>query len=100
MSRRWRLILAAAAFIGWLSYLGYAALTKNRGPVISQAQAAAAKHVIVADVTTDDNGKPLRRVKVIEALSQDGPASGAEIDVENLSAATDKSGFTGPGPYL
>ena len=49
MSRRLRLIVAATLFVGWLAYLGYAALTKNHGPVISRAQAAACKYAVVAD---------------------------------------------------
>ena len=74
MIRRWRLVLAAVAFIGWLSYLGYAALTKNRGPVVSHIQVAAAKHAIVAEVSAGPDGKPDQHVTVVEAMSKDGPA--------------------------
>jgi hypothetical protein len=97
MSRRWRLILATAAFVGWLSYLGYAALTKDRGAVISRAQAAAAKYVVVAQVSGGPDGKPEKQVEVSESLSKDGPAKGSKIDVENLPRA---SGFAGSGQYL
>jgi hypothetical protein len=97
MIRRWRLILAAVAFIGWLTYLGYAALTKNRGPVISRAQVAAARYDVVAEVNGGPDGKPEKQVTVIETFSKDGPAKGSKIDVENLPRA---SGFTGPGQYL
>jgi hypothetical protein len=97
MSGRWRLILAAIAFIGWLSYLGYAALTKNRGPVVSHIQVAAAKHAIVAEVNAGPDGKPDQHITVVEALSKDGPAKGSKIDVDNLPRA---SGFTGSGQYL
>lgn len=99
MSRRWRLILAAIAFFGWLSYLSYAALTKSREPVISRAQAAAAKHALVATVEEED-GKPRSTVKVIESLWGHGPASGTEIVIENLPSATTKGGYTGPGDYF
>jgi hypothetical protein len=99
MSRRWRLVLAAIAFFGWLSYLSYAALTKNREPVISRAQAAAAKHALVATVEEDD-GKPRPTVKVIESLWGHGPAGGTEIVIENLPSATARGGYTGPGDYL
>src|SRR5262245_30693325 len=99
MSRRLLLILAAAAFVGWLSYLGYAALTKYRGPVISRAQASAAKAAIRAKVDVENN-LPKRTVKVIESLAANGPTKDTEIEVENLSAATDRSGFTGEGEYL
>ena len=98
MRRLW-LILAAVAFVGWLSYLSFAALTKNRGPVISRAQAAAAKVAIVASVEAE-GGKPLSKVKVSETLWGNGPPNGAEIEVENLPSASDKSGFVGPGEYL
>jgi hypothetical protein len=99
MSRRWRLILAAIAFFGWLSYLGYAALTKSREPVISRAQAAAARHALVATIQ-EEGGKPRPKVKLVESLWGDGPASGVEIEVENLPSATAKGGYSGPGDYL
>jgi hypothetical protein len=97
MIRRWRLVLAAVAFIGWLSYLGYAALTKNRGPVVSHIQVAAAKHAIVAEVNAGPDGKPDQHVTVVEALSKGGPAKGSKIELDNLPRA---SGFIGPGQYL
>ena len=98
MIRHWRLILAAAAFIGWMSYLGYAALTKDRGAVISRAQAAAASYAIVAEVKEGTDGKPDKHVAVKELLtSGNGPASGTEIDVVNLPRA---SGYAGTGQYL
>src|SRR5262245_31223107 len=99
MSRRWRLILASVAFLAWLSYLGYAALTKNREPVISRAQAAAAKHAIVA-IVEEDAGRPRAQVKVAESLWGQGPTAGTEIAIENLPSANDRSGFAGPGQYL
>jgi hypothetical protein len=99
MRGRWRLVLAAAAFLAWLSYLGYAALTKDRGPVISRAQAAAAKSAIVATVA-DEGGKPRPLVKVNESLWPNGPSAGTEIEIENLPSATDRGGYTGPGDYL
>jgi hypothetical protein len=99
MSRRLLLILAVAAFVGWLSYLGYAVLTKYRGPVISRAQAAAAKSAIRAKVDVESD-LPKRKVTVIETLSPNGPARGSQIEIENLPAATEKSGFTGEGEYL
>ena len=99
MSRRWRLILASLAFVSWLSYLGYAALKKNRGPVTSHAQAAAARYAVVA-VIKEEDGVPGKQVKVIQTLTKNGPKEGVEIDVENLPRATKDSGFSGPGEYL
>lgn len=96
-SKRIRLIVAAILFIAWLSYLGYAALTKDRGAVISRAQAAAARYYVVAEVIGGPDGKPEKQVKVLESLSNDGPAKESKIEVENLPRA---SGFTGTGQYL
>jgi hypothetical protein len=45
------LIVAAVLFVGWLSWLGYAALTKSRAPVVSHAQAATAPVAVVAELT-------------------------------------------------
>jgi hypothetical protein len=97
MSRRWALILAAVLFIGWLSYLGYAALVKNRGPVISRAQAAAATHAIVAEVKPGPDGKPQHRVTVSEVLRGDGVNPSRDLFISNLANV---QGFDGPGEYL
>lgn len=91
MSPRWRLILAAAAFLGWMSYLGYAALTKSRAPVISRAQAAAATAAVVANL--DALGP---NASVTRKLWGDAPDEGS-VEFQNLSQAR---GFTGPGEYL
>jgi hypothetical protein len=99
MSPRWRLVLAAAAFLGWLSYLGYSALNKSREPVISRAQAAAAKYAVIARLE-DDEGKPRPTITVSENLTPEGPAKGATIEVENLPSANARSGYSGPGEYL
>lgn len=96
-SKAVRLIVALALFVGWMSYLGYAALTKSRSPIVSRIQAAAAPLAVVADVQTTPNGKPHVRAKVVESLSKAGPAAGTELLVMNLE---DVRGFTGPGPYL
>jgi hypothetical protein len=96
-SKRVRLIVAATLFIGWLGYLGYAALTKNRGPVISHAQAAVATHPVVAEVEAGPDGAPSGKARVVEALGDKGPSAETEIFVTNLPAA---QGFDGPGDYL
>ena len=97
MSRRWRLVLASVAFVGWLSYLGYAALTKNRGPAVSRVQAAAANLAIVAEVNAGPDGKPLPQVKIVEVLRGVGPAAGTKIEIANLPAPPS---FKGEGKYL
>jgi hypothetical protein len=99
MKRRGLLVLAAAAFLGWMAYLGFAALAKSRAPVVSRAQAAAYRHAVVATVEADGD-HPRKKVVVRESLSPGGPAAGTEIEVENLPAATPRGGYTGPGDYL
>jgi hypothetical protein len=97
MSRRWQLLLTAVVFIGWLSYLGYAALSKNRGPVISRAQAAAAKYAIVADVSGTPQGQADQYLTVVESLGANSLPAGTRQFVTNIA---DAGGFEGPGQYL
>jgi shikimate dehydrogenase len=69
MSPRWRLIIAATAFLGWLGYLSYAAATKSRAPVVSHAQAAAADAAVVVNATPVGMGDTARDVPVpVEVL--------------------------------
>ena len=94
---RLRLLVAAAVFLGWLAWLGYAALAKHRGPVVSAAQAAAATHPVFAEVSAGPDGKPAAEVKVVTALTAAGPAADTQVFVVNLGEAR---GFDGPGEYL
>ena len=95
MNPRVRLILAAAAFLGWLGYLGYAAATKSRAPIVSHIQAAAAKAAVVADVTAGPEGRPSAGV-VAEKLWGDAAPAGP-VEIVNLPGTR---GFGGPGKYL
>jgi hypothetical protein len=92
-----RLFLSLALFLGWMSYLGYAALTKSRSPIVSHIQVAAAPLAIVAELQSDKDGKPLPKCKVAESLEPGSPAAGREVTVTDLPAA---NGFEGPGQYL
>lgn len=94
---RARMIAAAALFLGWMGWLSYAALTKDRGPVVSHALAAAATHPVKAQVEAGADGKPSERVTVRDPLRAAGLAAGTGLDVRNLPAA---DGFTGAGEYL
>lgn len=118
---RVRLIAAAALFVGWLSWLGYTALTKSHSPVVSHAQAAGAAVAVVAELTTGADGRPvfvLRQdapqgravtelkekadrpavtVKVSEVLKGGGLEPGTTIGVTNLPSCV---GYSGPGTYL
>ena len=91
MSPRWRFVLAAAAFLGWLGYLGYAAVTKSRAPAVSHIQSAAADAAVVAEL---GDGPPAT-VAVVERLWGQGPEG--SVDVLNLANAR---GYAGPGKYL
>jgi hypothetical protein len=93
---KWRLVVAAALFLGWISWLSYSALVKNRGPVVSRAQAAVATQPVAAEVSSSD-GKPNPHVKVIESFTKVSPAAGTELYVINLP---DAKGFDGPGLYV
>jgi hypothetical protein len=97
MSPRWRLIVAAGLLVGWLGVLSYTALTKSHAPIVSHAQAAAARQAVVALVTADAEGKPQPRVKVLESLLDGSPAADTELYVPNLPEAR---GFRGSGAYL
>ncbi|MBA4189957.1 MAG: hypothetical protein C0467_18385 [Planctomycetaceae bacterium] len=90
MSPRWRLILAAFAFLSWIVYLGYAAAMKSRDPIVSHIQAAAAPTAVVAEVTALD-----AKVTVSEKLSKDGPEG--VVEVLNLA---ETRGFANAGKYL
>lgn len=97
ISKRMRLFVALSLFIGWLSYLGYAALTKSHSPIVSHAQAAAADIAVVAEVEKGEDGKPSMSAKVVKNLSPNGPRPDTVLFVANLP---DVRGFEGPGQYL
>jgi hypothetical protein len=113
--------VSAVLLLGWLSWLGYTALTKSRAPIVSHAQAAGATVPVLARVTTGTkdmhakherhlsnapvvvtplqgaDGKPGFIVTVVEQLTPNGPEAGQQIGVTNLR---DCAGFTGDGDYL
>jgi hypothetical protein len=100
---RWRLVIALAAFVGWLSWLGYAVAYNfwRKPDIVSRAQLTEADVLVVAAVTTDDAGKPKSQARVVTRLSQGGPVAGDEIAVDNLpSAQPPGKAFPGPGEYL
>jgi hypothetical protein len=90
MSPRIRLLLAAALFLGWIAYLGFAALTKSRAPLLSRVQAASADAAVVA--RWDGHGTRATVTRHLWGIPLEG-----EIDVQNLPKAR---GFTTPGEYL
>lgn len=92
-----RLIAAAALFLGWLAWLGYTAIAKNRGPVVSAVQVAAAAHAVIADVRSGNDGKPAPDVNVTEPLLPNSPEAGKAIFIQNMAEV---KGYEGPGEYL
>lgn len=99
---RIRLIVAAAAFLGWMSWLGSAVLQRGSVPLVSRAQVTGASLVLVANVSVGGDGLPVPTAKVVEVVSGNGPAVGNEIEVTNLPAAQPPggAGFSGAGEYL
>lgn len=84
---RLRLVVAAAAFLGWLGWLGHAVLNKGTVQIVSRAQLTAATYLVVADVTTANN-LPAPAVTVKQVLrSPAGEAVPATLTVRNLPKA-------------
>jgi len=83
---RVRLIVAAALFVGWLGYLAYLALGQKPPVVVSRSQMLMASHIVKADLTFDEAGKPQPNVRVLESLgTQLVPAE--PLLVDNLPEA-------------
>ena len=96
VSPRLRLIVAAALFFGWMAWLGYAAVSKSHGPVVSRAQAAGATQVIEAKIEAGADHKPQPTVTVVQSLKGD-LKPGTTVEVINLD---DAAGFAEAGNYL
>jgi len=90
--RKLRLAVASALLLGWLGWLGYTALAKYRGPVVSRSQAAAATLVVVAQVSGGEGAQVVEVKEVLTGTKPDGP-----LTVTNLS---DSAGLEGAGEYL
>jgi hypothetical protein len=86
------LIIAAAAFFGWIAWLGFAALKKSHAPIVSHVQAAVATAAVVVEL--HDTGP---KVVIEEKGKLWGSIPPGEIEVANLP---DARGFAGPGKYL
>ena len=85
---RIRLLVAALAFVGWLSYLAVAVWNKGTVQIVSTAQLTDASHVVVATVTADDAGNALPKVTILKVICApaNDPIAG-EIEVERLDKA-------------
>jgi hypothetical protein len=98
---RVRLIVAAAAFVGWLGYLAYLALGHSKPIIVSHSQAMAATYVVKAEIAMGESGSPKTEVKVLDSFGSN-PIKAATIDVDNLSDARLPGGkpISSAGAYL
>lgn len=92
-----RLVFVAVVFTGWMAWLGYAAVTKSRGPILSRAQAAATTHLVVAELIAGEEDRPAPQARVTESFNAEGTPPGTVLTVANLP---ETRGFEGPGLYL
>jgi len=90
MKRHWRVILATAALVGWLAYLGYAAAMRSRELIVSHSQASVASAAVVAELAGQGP-----TALVVEPLW--GTCPQGSVEIVNLR---DARGFNGPGQYL
>jgi len=99
---RLRLVIAVTLFVGWLAWLGYAVSQRNTAPVVSRAQLTAATHLLVAEVTVGEDGRPNPQVKVVEVLRGDNVDLANSLEVSHLESARPPGtdGFPSPGTYL
>jgi hypothetical protein len=108
-----RLLLASAAFLGWIAYLAYLVVARPQTPeehplVVSRAQLLGSDADVIAVV--DDPGKPVKIEKVLWAGGEVALAVGQVVTVANIEraqaraaskeAADPPKDYTGPGRYL
>ncbi len=110
---KWRLLLAAVLFVGWLAYLIVLAVrtehpaiqfwplhfSKSPPVVLSRPQFLVAGLVVVAEVSADAEGRPEAEVTVVRVYGPENrPANPPDkIAVRNLPSTT---GWQGPGQYI
>jgi hypothetical protein len=99
---RFRLILAAVLFVGWLGWLGYLALDHAKAVVVSHSQLLIASYVIVGEITLDASGKPSPDVRIIDSSDSRALPKGTTMAVENLDEVRLPSGkpLSSGGVYL
>jgi hypothetical protein len=91
------LALAAAAFLGWIGYLGFLTLTVRHPVVLSRPQLLNADLDVVAQV--DDLGGSVKVVAVPWTRpGRQPPAQDTMIRVKNLESC--RPDWSGPGEYL
>lgn len=91
---RIRLILAALAFFGWLTYLATAVIWHRTNPptIVSRSQLIAATHVVLADVTLGNDGLPQPQVTIAREFNPTAEALTGTVTVTNLPSAQTPEG--------
>ncbi len=85
---RVRLVLAAVAFVAWLSWLAVTVWNKGTVQLVSTAQLTAATHLVVATVTANDAGDAQPMVTITKVLrAPDGDPVAGSIKVDKLDTA-------------
>jgi hypothetical protein len=98
---RWRLVVAAAGFLGWIGWLTYLAATTTHPLVLSRSQFLQADFWVIAKVDGDQD-HPSGRAEVVEVFwtrKNIGPKLKL-IDVSNLPEVGNRNGWHGPGQYI
>jgi hypothetical protein len=104
---RFRLLLTAVLFVGWIGYLAYLAFTSGTRPVtqehpivLSRAQLLVSTLDVIAELHADqDRPATTVTIKAVHWSRQEPPpvSPGATISVPNLAHS---SGWKGPGEYI
>lgn len=85
--KRLFLVLAAAAFLGWLGWLAFAVSKAGSVPIVSRAQLTAATDLVVVKLTRAPDGPPNPVVDIVQVLSGEHVKPGTSIKVENMREA-------------
>ena len=95
---RWRLIVAASLFAGWIGYLAYLAATTRHPVVLSRPQFLISNLDVIAEVEIADGAPHLTVTKVHWP-----PQDAAEFEGKAITLTTDLRdcpGWQGPGTYI
>lgn len=94
-------MLIGALFVGWLSWLGYLALTTTRPVVLSRPQFLVSQLDVIA-VLSVSAGRPNAQVEIADVFwaAQDADRQLHKLTVKNLPLLTPEEGWRGAGRYI
>lgn len=100
--RGFRLILAAAAFVGWIGWLAFLAITTTRPIVLSRPQFMFSQVDVIADIQSkaDQADPEINIAEVVWVRSDTEKPPSQKIEVANLERITRDDGWDGPGTYI